>query len=286
MRIYGLDFTSAPRPNKPIICSVCDLKGTVLRILDFCEIINFEEFDAFLNHKGPWVAGIDFPFGQPRKLVENLGWPNSWGGYVGLIASMCESTFEETLNAYRASRRAGDKQHLREVDRKAGSRSPMMLYGVPVAKMFFRGAPRLLKSHVSILPCRPCNDNRIVLEAYPALVARRWIGNRSYKNDQKKRQTAEQRKMRRGILDSLRSRLPKFYGLDVNLGDQQAEFLLDDPSADRLDAVLCAIQAGWAYAHRTKGYGIPDVVDSLEGWIVDPKTIEDWQKFIVTLSRT
>lgn len=138
MRIYGLDFTSAPRPSKPITCSVCDLKRTALRILDFCQMISFEEFDAFLNNQGPWVAGIDFPFGQPRKLVENLGWPNSWESCVGLIASMSKNTFEKTLNDYRTTRQAGDKQHLREVDRKAKSRSPMMLYGVPVAKMFFQ----------------------------------------------------------------------------------------------------------------------------------------------------
>lgn len=145
MRIYGLDFTSVPRPSKPIVCSVCDLETTSLYVLDFCKIISFEDFDAFLNHKGPWVAGIDFPFGQPRRLIENLGWPNSWEGYVGLTESMCKSTFEETLNRYRATQQVGDKQHLREVDRKAMSRSPMMLYGVPVAKMFFRGASHLLK---------------------------------------------------------------------------------------------------------------------------------------------
>jgi hypothetical protein len=237
-------------------------------------MISFEEFDAFLNQQGPWVAGIDFPFGQPRKLVENLGWPNSWESYVGLIASMSKNTFEKTLDEYRTTRQARDKQHLREVDRKAKSRSPMMLYGVPVAKMFFRGAPCLLRSHVSVLPCRPRNDNRIVLEAYPALVARIWTGNQSYKADQKKKQTAEQREMRKTILDGLHLQLPHFYGLDVNLSGWQARLLVDEPSADRLDAVLCAVQAGWAYVHRTKAYGIPDVADSLEGWIVDPKTIE------------
>lgn len=80
--------------------------------------------------------------------------------------------------------------------------------------------------------------------------------------------------MRKAILDGLHLQLPDFYGLDVNLSGRQAQLLIDDPSADRLDAVLCAVQAGWAYVHQTKAYGIPDVADSLEGWIVDPKTIE------------
>lgn len=46
------------------------------------------------------------------------------------------------LADYRTQRPAGDKQQLRQTDRLAGARSPMMLCGVPVAKMFFRGAPR------------------------------------------------------------------------------------------------------------------------------------------------
>jgi hypothetical protein len=30
----------------------------------------------------PWIAGIDFPFGQSRAFIENIGWPNYWAGYV------------------------------------------------------------------------------------------------------------------------------------------------------------------------------------------------------------
>jgi hypothetical protein len=39
---------------------------------------------------------------------------------------------------------------------------------------------------------------------------------------------------------------------------------------DELDAVLCAVQGGWAYLQRDRGYGIPVEIDALEGWIVDP----------------
>jgi len=72
----------------------------------------------------------------------------------------------------------GDKLHLRSVDKRANSRSPMMLYGVPVGRMFFRGAPRLVKSGARIIPCRPSPDTRIVVEAYPALVAEAMLGAR------------------------------------------------------------------------------------------------------------
>jgi hypothetical protein len=46
--------------------------------------------------------------------------------------------------------------------------------------MFFEGAPRLLKAGVSILPCHPTDDSRICVEAYPRLVAKKYL-QRKYK---------------------------------------------------------------------------------------------------------
>src|SRR5947208_4359647 len=34
----------------------------------------FKMFDKWLQTPGPWVAGIDFPFSQPRQLVLDLVW--------------------------------------------------------------------------------------------------------------------------------------------------------------------------------------------------------------------
>jgi hypothetical protein len=51
--------------------------------------------------------------------------------------------------------------------------------------------------------------------------------------------------------------------------DEMAEELVDDAMGDELDAVLCAVQAGWAYLGRENGYGIPGGCDRGEGWIVD-----------------
>lgn len=79
----------------------------------------------------------------------------------------------------------------------------MTLYGTPVGKMFNQGAPRLLKSRVSILPSRPTNGNSIVVEAYPKLVAMKWIGKHGYKNDTKKKQTDEQKTARSEIVSRL-----------------------------------------------------------------------------------
>jgi hypothetical protein len=46
--------------------------------------------------------------------------------------------------------------------------------------------------------------------------------------------------------------------------------LADDPGADHLDALLCAVQAAWAWRCRDAGYGLPADLDPLEGWITDP----------------
>ncbi len=72
MHIYGLDFTSAPGPRKPITCATCTLEDQTLNVRGFNELTDFEQFEAFLAQPGPWTAGLDFPFGQPLKLVKNL----------------------------------------------------------------------------------------------------------------------------------------------------------------------------------------------------------------------
>jgi hypothetical protein len=296
MNIYGLDFTSAPSRKKPITCAVCEITNSSLKLNACLKLSSFVEFEAFLRWDGPWLAALDFPFGQPRKLITSLGWhvldklvgrkvsirtplrcaegPYTWEGYVEMIASMGKKPFEEALLGYCASRPVGDKHVLRRTDVRAGAHSPMMLHRVPVAKMFFQGAPRLLASAVSILPCRPTNDSRKVVEGYPALVARRWIGKCSYKSDERARQTADKVVARQRILGGLRSsQLLDAYGCRLEMTEAQADSFVQDATGDDLDALLCAVQAAWAYSLRDNGYGIPADCDRVEGWIVDPATM-------------
>ena len=190
MRIFGVDFTSAPSTHKPITCAIGNMQHeSILLIQDMVTLPSFIAFEAFIQQGGPWVAAFDFPFGQPRKLLTNLNWPQTWEGYVSYCAGLGKVMFEETLTRYQDSRPAGDKQHTRRTDALAKSRSPMMLHRVPVGKMFFQGAPRLLRSGVSILPCHPTSTNTIALEGYPALVAQHWAGKSGYKSDERKKQT-------------------------------------------------------------------------------------------------
>lgn len=273
MRIFGIDFTSAPSRTKPITCAVCTLQDNHLRVQDCLKLVSFGDFEAFLRSSGSWLAALDFPFGLPSNLISHLNWPEEWKDYMQIIASMGRKEFEETLKRYIAGRAIGDRLHLRTTDVRAGARSPMMLYRVPVGKMFFEGATRLLRANVSILPCRATADSRIVVEGYPALVARRFIGKQSYKSDERRKQTRDREMARREIVRGLRSReVVNWYGLSVELSDEMSERLVEDPMGDELDAVLCSVQGGWAWLQKFSGYEIPEVRKRIEGWIVDPHT--------------
>ena len=276
MRIYGLDFTSAPSRRKPLVALGCILEGQVLRAEDSEEMTDFAGFEEFLEKPGPWVCGMDFPFGQPRSLISALGWPETWEGYVGVVARLSIEEFEDAIRADMAPRPAGSKYRYRLADRRSRSSSAMMLFRVPVGKMFYRGAPRLLASGVSVEPCRPNGDARVAVEAYPAVVARRFLARASYKSDERRKQTTVQRAAREKLVAGLGSgALREAYGFVVEMDGAWREEFVRDPSADALDSLLCAVQAAWAYTKRDEYYGVPPECDPDEGWILDPELLTD-----------
>jgi hypothetical protein len=272
MRVLGIDFTSSPNRRKPITCLSCALSGGVLSASanDLHELHCWDAFESALSAPGPWIAGIDFPFGQSRTFIKNIGWPLTWAGYVEHVGGLERAAFREALNAYRVSRRDGDKEHRRKTDFAAGSISPQKLYGVPVGLMFFAGAPRLLKLGVTIPGLAMGDPTRVVVEAYPKLVAIRFVGRRIYKNDSRRKQSAEHRRTRHDLIGHITNSHLAEYGLSVTIDALLAERLLDDATGDRLDALLCAVQAAWACTQRETGYGAPYDLDALEGWIADP----------------
>jgi hypothetical protein len=275
VRIYGLDFTSAPGCRKPLIVLGCTLEGGSLRVEDSETLTDFGGFEDFLQRGGPWVCGMDFPFGQPRSLVAALGWPESWEGYVGEVDTLPKEEFEDKIRADMALRPAGSKWRYRLADRRSGSSSAMMLFRVPVGKMFYQGAPRLLASGIRVEPCRRNGDERVAVEAYPAVVVRRFLGRTAYKRDSVP-DTPERRSARETLLAGLESAvLRKVYGFAVEMDDYWREEFVSDPSADVLDSLLCAIQAAWAYARRDENYGVPPECDPNEGWILDPALLDE-----------
>ncbi|MGZ3215096.1 DUF429 domain-containing protein [Paracoccus sp. T5] len=266
MNILGIDFTSSPSKRKPITCLHCTLEGEYLRTQSLEEWPRYDTFEAVLAQPGPWIAGIDFPFGLARRFIATIGWPLTWDAYVRHAGEFGRAGFCEALNSYRENRANGDKEHRRATDQGAGSISPQKLYGVPVGLMFFEGAPRLLASGVTIPHLKIGDPQRVVVEAYPGLLARQLIGRRSYKNDRRSKQTPDQHQARRDLLHALRKEAPSRYGFSVVAPDS----LCEDPGADHLDALLCAVQAAWAWRQRGSRFGAPEVVDPLEGWIADP----------------
>jgi len=255
VRILGVDFTCAPRAAKPIVVSVCSYGKKALEVEAIEAIFDFKSFERFLLRPGPWVGGFDFPFGLPRELVRDLGWPRGWRALVELCGNLTRAEFRGILDGYRATRPAGGKYAHRKTDIPAGSSSPMKLVNPPVALMFHEGAPRLIDAGVHIPGLLAGDRSRVALEAYPGLYARSILGRVSYKNDAKDKQTAARRAARVRLVSSL----------PIKTSAKIKSRLIDDPTGDSLDSVLCAIQA--AGATRKRGYGIPAAV-GCEGWII------------------
>ncbi|HEX2566576.1 MAG TPA: DUF429 domain-containing protein [Burkholderiales bacterium] len=255
MRILGVDFTCAPRRAKPIVGAVGFLKGRLFHLESLQPLFDFKTFEQFLLEPGPWVGGFDFPFGLPRELVRDLGWPKRWRALVELCGDLTRREFRGILDGYRATRPSGRKYAHRSTDFPAGSSSPMKLVNPPVALMFHEGAPRLIDAGVHIPGLLEGDRTRIALEAYPGLLARSILGRVSYKNDTKLKQTPERRRARARIVENL----------NIKMTYSLRKTLVADASGDSLDAVLCAVQA--AGAMKKRNYGIPAGI-GCEGWII------------------
>src|SRR5919204_5829009 len=254
LRIYGVDFTCAPRRAKPITAAVGLLKDDALRVAEVERLASFGEFEALLARPGPWVGGFDFPFSLPRELVSDLAWPAPWPELVAHCAGFDRGKFRELLDAYRVSRPAGAKYAHRATDYPAGSSSPMKLVNPPVALMFHEGAPRILAAGVHVPALAAGDVRRVALEAYPGLLVRKQLGIRaSYKSDTRREHTAERRAVRRRVVEALAAGKP--LGVRLELPGALGKALVEDGSGDLLDAVICAVQAAWAA--RRPGYGIP-----------------------------
>lgn len=267
MRVLGIDFTSRPSKRKPITCLNCSFDADQLIAGELELWTDFEGFESALSRSGPWIAGVDLPFGQSRKFIETIGWPEDWREYVQHAQSLGRAGFRAALDGYRKPRAPGDKEHRRATDIAAGSISPQKLYGVPVGLMFFEGAPRLEAADVTIPGLKDGDPERTVVEAYPGVLARQLIGPRSYKQDTKKKQTEAQLHARHDLLDALKSgKVSSLYGFSIDAREE----LCEEPGGDHLDALLCAVQAAWSWTQREEAFGQPAGVDPLEGWIADP----------------
>jgi hypothetical protein len=267
MLLLGCDFSSAPTRRKPIVLALGHAEGTRVKLERLVKLESLDAFAAWLAEPRAWIGGFDFPFGLPRELVEHLGWPTEWRECMRHYASLTRPQIRETFAAFCDARPAGSKFAHRRFDKLAGSSPSMKWVNPPVAYMLHAAVPLLLQAGVHLPGLHDGDTQRIALEAYPGLLARELIGNRSYKSDEKAKQTPERLIARKDLLAALeqgRTRL----GLRVKLTHAQHDALVDDATGDSLDAVLCLVQAAWAARHGAPRYGLPEDLDPLEGWIV------------------
>ena len=264
-RLAGIDFTSRPTRRKPITVALGHLQHGVVRLERIEMLADNAAFAQWLASPGPWLAVFDLPFGLPRELVLALGWPTEWlplmRHYQGLTREEIRSTFAAFCNA----RPVGQKFAHRATDGPAGSSPSMKWVNPPVAYMLHAGVPMLIDAGLHLPALHAGDASRVALEGYPGLLARELLGARSYKSDDKAKQTPERFIARKDMLDALeqgRTRL----GVRLRLTHAQRDDLAADASGDRLDAVLCLMQAAWASTQPN--HGLPPVVDPLEGWIV------------------
>ncbi|MDE2370265.1 MAG: DUF429 domain-containing protein [Burkholderiales bacterium] len=266
MQLLGVDFSSAPSRRKPITAAHGELVGAVLRLQRVDALPTLADFEALLAAPGPWFGAFDFPFGLPRAFVDDLGLGATTEAVIGELRRRCPSrmSWRALVDAWGTGRPAGQRLVHRATDLALPglrSTSPLQTRYVPVGFMYYEGLARLVAAGVHLPGLREGDAARVAVEGYPGLLAHELIGRRSYKNDP----GADRLIARKDIVDALEQGRGGL-GLRLKLGHALREALVDDAGGDRLDAVLCLMQAGWAVGQPA--WGMPETVDAVEGWIV------------------
>jgi hypothetical protein len=267
LQLVGCDFSSAPTRRKPIVLALGSVSGARVALARLERLESLQGFGQWLAQPGPWIGGFDFPFGLPRELVQHLGWPLQWREYMRRYAGLSRAEIRAAFAAFCDARPAGAKFANRAFDKRAGSSPSMKWVNPPVAYMLHAAVPLLLEAGVHIPGLHEGDRQRVALEAYPGLLARELIGRRSYKNDDKAKQTPERLIARKDLITLLENGQTRL-ALRIKLSNAQRDALVHDASGDSLDAVLCMVQAAWAHGHGAPLYGLPADLDPLEGWII------------------
>jgi hypothetical protein len=265
--LVGCDFSSSPTARKPVVLAFGrESRGRV--VLERIERLpTLAQFAHWLAQPGDWVGGFDFPFGLPRELVEHLGWPTEWLACMRHYAGLTRAEIRETFAAFCDARPPGHKFAHRAFDKRAGSSPSMKWVNPPVAYMLHAAIPLLIDAGVHLPGLHEGDVRRVALETYPGLLARELVGRRSYKSDEKAKQTADRLIARKDLVTALENGATRL-GLRLKLSHAQRDALVDDASGDTLDAVLCLLWAAWAGKQGAPRYGLPDALDPLEGWIL------------------
>ena len=274
--LLGCDFSSRPSRKKPIVLALGAAQQGRVKLSRLEKIDSLPAFSQWLNRSGDWLGAFDFPFGLPRELIQHLDWPLQWEACIQHYASLSREQIRNTFAAFCDARPAGLKFAHRAGDKPAGASPSMKWVNPPVAYMLHAGVPLLMQAGVHLPGLHGGSaenldasgqPRRIALEGYPGLLAREVLGSRSYKSDDKARQTPPRLIARKDLVTALEHGQTRLQ-LRLKLTHAQHDAVIDDASGDSLDAVLCLLQAAWASRQGAPRYGLPPEVDPLEGWIV------------------
>jgi Protein of unknown function (DUF429) len=295
--VVGVDFTCAPSSRKPITAAWGSTDGSVVRLhsLQTCDTLS--AFDQCLLTPSPlnttaWTGAFDFPFGLPRLFIDALA------SHPAAASPVCDAA--DLVQRMRGPEAIVAKQHFQAMVDSWGkawgegsrpsklphrqtdlampgitSTSPLQTRYVPVGKMYAEGFWRLLQAPIDIPLVRPLPSSAChAFEAYPGLLAHEVLAGSgpasSYKNDADNQTDPKRLLNRLTLLDRLeqgRTRLQ----VRLKLTPAQRDHIASDPLGDRLDAVLCMLQAAWGVRMQQQGHklwGLPEHADPLEGWIL------------------
>ena len=269
LAVLGCDFSSSPSRRKPIVLAWGRCLGARVHLDRLQRCDSLTEWGQVMAQDGDWVGGFDLPFGLPRALVAQLNWPLDWRACMAHYASLDRAQIRASFKAFCDARPVGHKFAHRATDGPAGSSPSMKWVNPPVAFMLHAGVPLLIQAGVHFPGLHPGDPRRVALEAYPGYLARAVLGGRSYKSDDRAKQTPERLIARKDLIHAME--MGQALDMRLVLSHAQRDALAEDASADSLDAVLCLMQAAWAAQRRAQGdplCGLPVQLDPLEGWIV------------------
>ena len=245
--LLGCDFSSSPSLRKPIVLAWGSAHKGRVHLQQLEHLPSLDDFSSALAREGAWIGAFDLPFGLPRELVQSLGWPLDWQACLRHYAGLSRAEIRDRFAAFCNARPVGGKFAHRATDKPAGSSPSMKWVNPPVAYMLHAGVPRLLDAGVYLPGLQPMPQavSKVALEAYPGLLAREILGQRSYKSDDRAKQTPERLIARKDLLLALELGQTRL-GLRLKLSHAQHDALVADGSGDSLDATLCLLQAAWA----------------------------------------